>query len=333
MFHRYSHEYRLDLDLFDGPNSSIVALRYMNTTPEHEKLFDEICNKLNELSHRDDISLPQSNKIEKMQTQIKKFHSDLLDTQDEFRNKIKSLESLQVSKSEHNGQLKVLTEQLQTERTINTKLNADLVKSNEIALHLQLEMQGLKTRAQQIQNEERKYNLQLQEKIKNSQKDLELNDALKEELTLELAKTKNQYQMDRTEWANEKEQISTNIEELKQKMQDKDTQILALSNQIEDMQSSLNEIEEASQKQNENMKNLMTVAENKIVELKMGYDKKHIESQDYYNHLQQGLTQINLLKQENANLKEYVAKVNQFLQQQQLQQNQTAPTAAAKPAN
>lgn len=305
----------------------------MNTTPEHEKLFDEICNKLNELSHRDDISLPQSNKIEKMQTQIKKFHSDLLDTQDEFRNKIKSLESLQVSKSEHNGQLKVLTEQLQTERTINTKLNADLVKSNEIALHLQLEMQGLKTRAQQIQNEERKYNLQLQEKIKNSQKDLELNDALKEELTLELAKTKNQYQMDRTEWANEKEQISTNIEELKQKMQDKDTQILALSNQIEDMQSSLNEIEEASQKQNENMKNLMTVAENKIVELKMGYDKKHIESQDYYNHLQQGLTQINLLKQENANLKEYVAKVNQFLQQQQLQQNQTAPTAAAKPAN
>ena len=85
-----------------------------NTTPEHEKLFDEICNKLNELSHRDDISLPQTNKIEKMQTQIKKFHSDLLDTQDEFRNKIKTLENLQVSKSEHNTQLRLLTEQLQS---------------------------------------------------------------------------------------------------------------------------------------------------------------------------------------------------------------------------
>lgn len=309
----------------------------MNTTPEHEKLFDEICNKLNELSHRDDISLPQTNKFEKMQTQIKKFHSDLLDTQDEFRNKIKSLENLQVSKSEHNSQLRMITEQLQAERNINTKLNADLVKSNEIALHLQLEMQGLKTRAQQIQNEERKYNLQLQEKIKNSQKDLELNDALKEELSLELAKTKNQYQLDRDEWLSEKEKISSTIEELNQKMLDKDDQIRALNGQIEDLQSSLNEIEEASHKQNENMKNLMTVAENKIVELKMGYDKKHLESQDYYNHLQQGLTQINLLKQENTNLKEYVAKVNQFLQQQQQMQagQQSSPQnqSSAKPAN
>lgn len=307
-----------------------------NSTPEHEKLFDEICNKLNELSHRDDISLPQTNKIEKMQTQIKKFHSDLLDTQDEFRNKIKSLENLQVSKSEHNSQLQMMTEQLQAERNINTKLNADLVKSNEIALHLQLEMQGLKTRAQQIQNEERKYNLQLQEKIKNGLKDLELNEALKEELTLELAKTKNQYQMDRNEWHSEKEKISATIEELNQKMLEKDNQIRALNNQIEDLQSSLNEIEEASHKQNGNMKNLMTVAENKIVELKMGYDKKHLESQDYYNHLQQGLTQINLLKQENASLKEYVSKVNQYLQQQQQlqssqQSNQQQVQQSAKP--
>lgn len=308
----------------------------MNNTPEHEKLFDEICNKLNELSHRDGFSIPQTDKIEKMQTQIKKFHSDLLDTQDEFRNKIKSLETLQVSKSEHNGQLRIITEQLQAERHINTKLNADLIKSNEIALHLQLEIQGLKTRAQQIQMEERKYNLQLQEKVKNVQRDLELNDALKEELTLDLVKTKNQYQMDKDEWFREKEKISATIEELNQKMLDKDNQIRALNDQIEELQSSLNGIEEASHKQNENMKNLMIVAENKIVELKMGYDKKHLESQDYYNHLQQGLTQINLLKQENANLKEYVSKVNQFLQQQQqMQAGQQAASqhAAAKPAN
>ncbi len=299
----------------------------MNNSPEHEKLFDEICSKLNELSHRDDISLPQTNKIEKMQTQIKKFHSDLLDTQDEFRNKIKSLESLQVSKSEYNNQLRLVTEQLQIERVTNNKLNADLVKSNEIALHLQLEMQGLKTRAQQIQNEERKYNIQLQEKIKNTQKDFELNEALKEDIALELAKTKNQYQMDRNEWLSEKETISSTVEELNQRMLDKDVQIRALNEQIEDLQSSLNEIEIASQKQNENIKNLMTVAENKIVELKMGYDKKHIESQDYYNHLQQGLTQINLLKQENSNLKDYVAKVNQFLQQQQQAQVSSVPSS------
>lgn len=304
-----------------------------NTTPEHEKLFDEICNKLNELSHRDDISLPQTNKIEKMQTQIKKFHSDLLDTQDEFRNKIKTLENLQVSKSEYNNQLKMVADQLQTERNTNNKLNADLVKSNEIALHLQLEMQGLKTRAQQIQNEERKYNIQLQEKIKNAQKDFELNEALKEDIALELAKTKNQYQLDRNEWLSEKETISTTVEELNQRMLDKDVQIRALNEKIEELQSSLDEIEEASQKQNENIKNLMTVAENKIVELKMGYDKKHIESQDYYNHLQQGLTQINLLKQENSNLKDYVSKVNQFLQQQHQQTQNNLAVSTSKPAN
>ena len=138
--------------------------------------------------------------------------------------------------------------------------------------------------------------------------------------------------MDRQEWLSEKETINSTVEELNQKMLDKDVQIRALNEQIEDLQNSLNEIEVASQKQNENVKNLMTVAENKIVELKMGYDKKHIESQDYYNHLQQGLTQINLLKQENSNLKDYVGKVNQFLQQQQQHQAQAIPNAsAAKP--
>ena len=43
-----------------------------NTTAEHEKLFDEICNKLNELSHREDNFAPQSSKIEKILKSNKK---------------------------------------------------------------------------------------------------------------------------------------------------------------------------------------------------------------------------------------------------------------------
>lgn len=288
----------------------------MNSTPEHEKLFDEICNKLNELSHRDENVAPQVNRIEKMQTQIKKFHSDLMETQDEFRNKIRSLETLQISNSEYSQQLKIVVDQLQNERTINSKLNADLVKSNEIALHLQLELQGLKSRAQQIQNEERKYNHQLQEKIKSFQKDLELQSALKDEMNLDLIKAKNQFEIEKQSWLQEKETIVRTITDLNEAMIKKDEHIHSLSSQIERLETDLNEVGDASQKQSENIKNLMTVAENKIVELKMALDKKSIESQDYYNHLQQGLTQINLLKQENTSLKEYVTKVNLYLQQQ-----------------
>lgn len=296
-----------------------------NTTAEHEKLFDEICNKLNELSQREDNFAPQSSKIEKMQTQIKKFHTELQDTQDEFRLKIKSLENVQVSSSEINQQFKILTEQLNAERTINTKLNADLVKAHEISLQLQLETQGLKSRATQIQNEEKKYSQSLQEKVKQLQRDLELSFALKEEISIELAKAKNQFQIEKSDWINEKESFKSSLEEWTIKLTEKDSQISELNLQIESMSQSLNEIELASINQNEAMKNLMTVAENKIVELKLAHDKKSMECQDYYQHLQQSMTQQSLLKQENHNLKEYINKVNIFIQQQQAQHQQLQP--------
>ncbi|NUM58842.1 MAG: hypothetical protein HUU56_09435 [Bdellovibrionaceae bacterium] len=300
-----------------------------NSTNEHEKLFDEICNKLNELSHREDNIAPQSSKIEKMQTQIKKFHNELQDTQDEFRQKIKSLENVQVSNSEINQQFKLLTEQLQAERNVNTKLNADLVKAHEISLQLQLEIQGLKSRAMQMQSEEKKYSYSLQEKIKLIQRDLELSQALKEEITLELAKAKNQFIIEKEDWIREKENFSTSLAEWDQKNSAKDSQIEELNKQIESMSQSLNEIELAANNQSEAMKNLMTVAENKIVELKLAYDKKCIESQDYYQHLQQSMSQQNLLKQENQNLKEYITKVNIYLQQiQQQQQTQQSSNLA-----
>lgn len=304
-----------------------------NTTAEHEKLFDEICNKLNELSHREDNFAPQSSKIEKMQTQIKKFHTELQDTQDEFRIKIKSLENVQVSSSEINQQYKLLTEQLQGERNINTKLNADLVKAHEISLQLQLEIQGLKSRAMQMQNEEKKYSYGLQEKLKLAQRDLELSNALKEELSLEIAKAKNQFQIEKDEWFNEKDSFKSSLEEWTQRLNEKDAQITELNKQIELMSQSLNDIEFASNNQGEAMKNLMTVAENKIVELKLAYDKKTIECQDYYQHLQQAMTQQSLLKQENQNLKEYVNKVNIFLQQQQQHQQQLSQQQQAQQNN
>ena len=291
--------------------------------PVHEKLFDEISLKLNELSHKDDQILPHQQKLEKMQTQLKKFHHELQDTQDEFRQKLRSLEGVQFNQHEMSSQLKNLNEQLNQERTINTKLNADLAKSLEISLQLQLEIQGVKARTVQIQNEEKRYSQSLNEKLKTVQNELELAMALKDELTLELSKAKSSFQKDQ-------ENLDAQKAELLHAIEEKDSMIEKLSHEIESLSQSLNEIEESGVQQNSAIKNLMTVAENKIVELKMALDKKEIESQGYYSHLQQALTQASLLRQENQNLKDYIQKVNLYLQQQHSLQNQLkAPGAEA----
>lgn len=289
--------------------------------PVHEKLFDEISLKLNELSHKDDQILPHQQKLEKMQTQLKKFHHELQDTQDEFRQKLRSLEGVQFNQHEISGQLKTLNDQLNQERTINTKLNADLAKSLEISLQLQLEIQGIKARTVQIQNEEKRYSQSLSDKLKAVQNDLELTMALKDELALELSKAKSSYQKDN-------ENLEAQKSELMHAIEEKDAMIEKLNHEIESLSQSLNEIEESGVQQNSAIKNLMTVAENKIVELKMALDKKEIESQGYYSHLQQALTQASLLRQENQNLKDYIQKVNLYLQQQHSLQNQLkAPEA------
>ena len=291
--------------------------------PAHEKLFDEISLKLNELSGRDDQILPHQQKLEKMQTQLKKFHHELQDTQDEFRQKLRSLEGVQFTQHELNSQLKSLNDQLNQERAINNKLNADLAKSLEISLQLQLEIQGVKARTVQIQNEEKRYSQSLSDKLKATQNDLELTMALKDELSLELSKAKASYQKDQENLEAQKSEILHAVEE-------KDAMIEKLNQEIESLSQSLNEIEESGIQQNSAIKNLMTVAENKIVELKMALDKKEIESQGYYSHLQQALTQASLLRQENQNLKDYIQKVNLLLQQQHSLQNQLkAPDAEA----
>lgn len=285
-------------------------------TPDHEKLFDEISHKLSELSHREDQILPHQQKLDRMQTQIRKFHSELQETQDEFRNKIRSLENVSISQNEVNQKMKAFTDQLNQERSLNTKLNADLAKSLEISLQLQLEIQGLKARALQSQNEEKKFSHSLSEKLRAAQKDLELAIVVKDELAIEFEKAKNNFSIENQEAIRRQEGLEDVINE-------KNQMIEKLNNEIGSLSESLNEIEKGAIQQNEAMKNLMTVAENKIVEMKLALDKKSIESQDYYGHLQQALTQLGMLKQENSSLKDYIHKVNSYLQQQQ---NQPAPT-------
>lgn len=316
-----------------------------SSVPEHEKLFDEICNKLNELStHGNEAEgsavtepvEPAQPKFEQMQVQMQKFNSELKESQEELKEKIKSLGNVSYGPETLDVQLRQLSEHLMAERSNNTKLSADLAKSLELCLQLQLEIQGLKARSIQIQSEEKKYSQALLEKTRFLQRELELTTALKDETVMELQKAKAAFSKDQSLWEEQRELLESKIQsvktensELEQTIRDmealieqKNEQIHSLHQEIEKLSSSFNEVESSAQQQNEVLKNLMSVAEGKIIEMKLALDKKALEAQDYYSHLQQALTQAAVFKQENAALKEYVNKLNYYHQQVQQAQAQ-----------
>lgn len=311
---------------------------------EHEKLFDEICNKLNELSTQTqgEEPAPPQPKYEQMQVQMKKFHSELKGSQEELREKIKTLENVSYGPETLDAQIKQLADQLTSERSNNTKLSGDLAKSLELSLQLQLEIQGLKARALQMQSEEKKYSQALFEKNRILQRDLELNQALKEETSMELAKAKSAFAKEQELWEEQRElfekqiqnlrteklELEQTVDELQATVTERDGSIASLHEEIEKISASFSEVEASAAQQNDVLKNLMSVAETKIVEMKLALDKKALEAQDYYSHLQQALTQLGVLKQENAALKEYVAKLNYY--HQQAQQAQMAQAAAVQ---
>lgn len=275
-------------------------------TEKHEFLFDEICNKLNELSHRENSLAPPSQKIEQMQLQIKRFRDDLQMSHEELRDKIQSIESVQFSQSDMSSQLKQLTEQLQNERMLNTKLNSDLATSLELSLQLQLEIQSLKARNAQIQNEEKKYTQALQDKWRIALRDLEISTSLKAE----------GLQQQVTHEQSQKEDLLKANQNLLDSLSLKETAITEHTQEIEKLSQALTAIETTAHEQTEVLKNLMEVTESKIIEMKLALDKRTLECQDYYNHLQQALTQANLHRHENLQLKDYINKVSQYFQSQ-----------------
>lgn len=269
--------------------------------------------------------------LEKMQGQIRRFQHDLQGAQDELRDKIKNLENVQCHQGDLGQQLRLLSEQLNTERNTNSKLNADLAKSLELSLHLQLEIQGLKARTQQSQAEEKKYSQSLMEKLKALQNEVELQKALKNETDLELDKAKASFLQQQDAWTEErkqlqarreqmgleKDQITQLLAQMNEQLDLKNQHIKSLNDEIENISNSFEELEQSARQQNEVLKNLMATAESKIIEMKMALDRKTLECKDYYSHLQQSLTQASLLKSENLNLKDHIEKMNEYIQQTQ----------------
>lgn len=88
---------------------------------------------------------------------------------------------------------------------------------------------------------------------------------------------------------------------LKEQIRIKDLELKKIS-------ESLSQFETHSIRQNEIIEDLVKAAERKIIELKVALDKKTYEAKNYYNHMQQALSQVALLKEENAAIRNYIER-------------------------
>lgn len=275
--------------------------------PEHEKIFNEICHKLNELSQDEDQKNSKDRvvQLDKMQNQLKNFQIELVSNHEDMKLKIETLEKMTTSNSDLTQKVKELTDLLNQERNHNSKLSTDLARSLDLSLKLQLEIQEIKTKAIQAQMDDRKQYLENYENIQfDFQKEkgrlLEMNQGL--------------------------------AGELKQKQE----QIQTLEGKINELEAGMMEVEGHSQEQAETIKHLMTVAENKIVELKLDSDRIQSELDNVRGQFEQSKTQTEILKKENIALKDYINKMTAFQQQifaaqgGQTQPGQQAPAQIAQ---
>jgi len=254
--------------------------------PEHEKIFNEICNKLNELSQVEETksSKDRVTQLEKMHNQIKNFQFDLMATHEDMQHKIQTLEQMTTSNSDLTVRVQELTEMLNQERAHNSKLSTDLAKSLDLSLKLQLEIQEIKTRALQAQIEDRKIHQDHFESFKNKA-------------------------------THEKNDLYRTQEELLNQLKIKEEQIEILNQKTNDLEAGMGELEKTTIEQGDTIKHLMAVAENKIVELKLSYDRAQNDFLNANGELTQAKTQVDLYKQENYSLKDYINKMAVYQKQ------------------
>lgn len=266
--------------------TSFESNTFENTQPDHEKIFNEICGKLNELSKAEDSKLSKEKvmQLEKMQNQMKNFQLDLMNNHEEMKIKIEALEKMTVSNSDLSSKVQELTDLLNQERSHNSKLSSDLARSLDLSLKLQLEIQEIKARAIQSHTEEKRQYL---ENCENLQLGFQ-----KEKMNL----------------------LETN-EELLLDLKNKEAQIEELTQKINELESSMGELACTSDEQNQTIQHLMKTAENKIVELKIALDKQTSDNDNNQGHLTKMTQQVDILKQENYALKDYINKMTMYQQQ------------------
>jgi uncharacterized protein YoxC len=270
----------------------------LHNVPEHDKIFNEICSKLNELSQNEDTKSSRGKmmQLEKMQNQMKSFQLDLSNNHEGMKLKIEALEKMTVSNSDLTQKVQEMTDLLNQERSHNSKLSTDLAKSLDLSLKLQLEIQDIKSKAMQSQMDDRKQYLENFEKL--------------------------QYDFQKQKTA----LLETN-EELLADINAKEEQVEELTQKMNSLECSISEFQVSSDEQSHTIKHLMSVAETKIIELKLSLDRTSSDLDNVQGQQKHYLSQIETLKQENYSLKDYINKMAAFQKQmaaaQQNQQQQT----------
>lgn len=258
--------------------------------PEHEKIFNEICDKLSELTQSEEnkVSKDRVGQLEKMHNQLKNFQVDLMNNHEDMKLKIESLQKMTSSNSDLTIRVQELTEMLNQERSHNSKLSTDLARSLDLSLKLQLEIQEIKSKAMQAQIDDRK---QYMDNFENVQ----------------------------FEFQKQKTALLDTNNDLMEDLKAKESQIQDLNNKINELEKSVTEVTTTTQEQAETIKHLMTVAESKIVELKLSLDRAYADIENNKGQNAQFVAQVEILKKENFMLKDYINKMSQFQQAQQQQ--------------
>ena len=268
----------------------------LKPVPEHEKIFNEICDKLSELTQSEEnkVSKDRVGQLEKMHNQLKNFQVDLMNNHEDMKLKIESLQKMTSSNSDLTIRVQELTEMLNQERGHNSKLSTDLARSLDLSLKLQLEIQEIKSKAMQAQIDDRR---QYMDNFENVQ----------------------------FEFQKQKTALLDTNNDLMDDLKAKEAQIQDLNNKINDLEKSVTEVTTTTQEQAETINHLMTVAESKIVELKLSLDRAYADIENNKGQNAQFVSQVEILKKENFMLKDYINKMSQFkqAQQQQILKSQT----------
>lgn len=324
--------------------------------PEHERLFDEICGKLNELSGSRTESA--ADRFERLQGQLKKSQDEWKSAQNMMQERMQNFEQFSNSQNDLGQEIKRLSDLLDQERLNNSRTGSDLAKALELNLKLQFDIEEVRTKASQLVAEERKHNQFLVEKNRGLSTELELGQAMNQEIRMELGKAREKFLGEQNNWTEHRGslelQLKTQGEEFEMtnlkmdeaeemirrqntELQNRGDEITRQSGEINSLFDTLKAFEEHAQLQSETMRQITGTAERKLIELKLALDKKIVESNDYYSHLQQALAQVQILRQENSALKEYIQKIAHLHQTGHAPpppqpQQQTAPLPTSVPA-
>jgi chromosome segregation ATPase len=259
-------------------------------------------------------------------SELHRFQDQLRQTQNLMLETLKPQNSKDYLQVSLQNELEKITEQLANERAQNSKLSADLSRSLELNLKLQFEIEEIRLKANHLLKEEQALNQTLQEKLKKTDHELELANAVNSDLRVELSRAKDSFQTEIDNKTKEKQGLLDEINNLTEQLSQSERSKKLLEQAIDDLRkdkqylsTSLEEYKKHAEEQNKVLNSMSELAQAKMLEVQAALHKKSAESRDHQSQLQQALAQIDILKQENQTLKEYLAKIgNQTGNQMQI---------------